>query len=106
MKFDDAFYNAFKDELQKEALIPQALALASRIPAVARIGAGLLRGGKALATGARAAGGAAGRIGSAARTKGAGLYSKLKGAAGSAASYAPSFMGGSNASQKKSSTYV
>ncbi|HET6456421.1 MAG TPA: hypothetical protein VFI02_18615 [Armatimonadota bacterium] len=93
MKHDDAFYRAFRDELEKEAWIPQALALG------ARVGGAILGAGKAAGAGARVAGAAAGKAGG-------GLVSKLKGAAGTAASYAPSFLGGGGQKQKKSNTYV
>jgi hypothetical protein len=110
MKFDDAFYGGFKDELQKEALIPQALMLGGR----------MLAGAKALGVGAKAVGTAvkakgvataakiAKPVASAAKSTVSNIASKAKSAAGAVTRNIPFMMGsgGSQPQQKKTNTYV
>lgn len=99
MRFNDSFHNGFNDELQKTAALPLIGAALAAAPTIARIGKGILGAGKAVGTAAKV-------VGSGAKTRGSGLYSKLKGAAGSAVPYAPSFMGGGGQPPKRNTNYV
>jgi hypothetical protein len=112
MKFDDAFYRGFHDELngfQKEAWIPQALMLGGRLLAGARAlgtaakatraGTALARAGGAAARVARPATTAVKNVASKARGGAGGLWKSMKQTAGRAMDYVP-FMGGGGGQQR------
>lgn len=73
MKFDDAFYNAFNDELEKEAILGAV---------VGGLGRAILGGGRALAAGGRAVAGAGRAVAGGTRASGSKLMAKIRRSAG------------------------